>query len=104
MGRIAMNEEVTRMYFKQLLLALEYLHQNLIVHHDLKPQNILLNHENKIKICDFGAARAYSNHEIGLPFTGIFGTPGYIGNNWIQYFKYVVISNAACCFLKHLNF
>ncbi|GAB9466304.1 Serine/threonine protein kinase [Globisporangium polare] len=67
-----------REVFKQLLLALEYLHRNNIVHHDIKPHNILLHKGDGIKLCDFGASRAFNKNETSLPFAGVFGTPGYI--------------------------
>ena len=45
-----------RELFYQLLLGVDYLHQNDIIHRDLKPQNLLLMHNKQLKICDFGSA------------------------------------------------
>ncbi|KAM2699432.1 hypothetical protein EV1_038309 [Malus domestica] len=42
---------------KQLLEGVEYLHDNWILHRDLKTSNILLNNEGELKICDFGLSR-----------------------------------------------
>lgn len=42
--------------FIQILSVLNYLHQHRIVHHDLKPANILLMPDQKIKLIDFGLA------------------------------------------------
>lgn len=74
-----MPESRCREIFKQLLLALDYLHRNHIVHHDVKPHNVLLKSDSGVKLCDFGASRAFSKNETSLPFAGVFGTPGYIG-------------------------
>jgi len=43
--------------FKQLLEALDFMHQNKYVHRDIKSSNILLDHHFRIKLADFGLAR-----------------------------------------------
>jgi len=40
----------------QVASALEYLHANLVVHHDLKPHDILVNDNFLTKLCDFGSS------------------------------------------------
>lgn len=41
-----------------MILGLEYLHETaLIVHRDIKPQNLLLDANNNLKISDFGSAQ-----------------------------------------------
>ena len=41
----------------QLIKGVKYIHDNRIIHRDLKLSNILLNNNGELKICDFGLAR-----------------------------------------------
>ncbi|XP_020209854.1 mitogen-activated protein kinase kinase kinase NPK1 isoform X1 [Cajanus cajan] len=50
-------ESVMKMYTKQLLLGLEYLHTNGIIHRDIKGANILVDNKGCIKLADFGASK-----------------------------------------------
>jgi eukaryotic-like serine/threonine-protein kinase len=46
--------------FRQVCAAVQYAHQNLLVHRDLKPGNILVNEEGLPKLLDFGIAKLLS--------------------------------------------
>lgn len=57
--RGALPEREVIYYATQTLSALEYIHSKGIVHCDIKPQNIILLNNGKIKVADFGIARLY---------------------------------------------
>jgi protein kinase A len=51
------STEITKFYAAQITLALEHLHSLNIIYRDLKPENLLLDHNGNIKITDFGFAK-----------------------------------------------
>ncbi|VDO27764.1 unnamed protein product [Onchocerca flexuosa] len=57
---ILMPEHIKNMVL-QMLLGLEYLHLHWILHRDLKPNNLLINLQGRIKIADFGLARFFGS-------------------------------------------
>lgn len=46
---------------QQLLSGIAHLHDNWIIHRDLKTSNLLLSHKGILKIADFGLAREYGS-------------------------------------------
>jgi eukaryotic-like serine/threonine-protein kinase len=65
----------------QICAGVGLAHRAGIVHCDLKPQNILVTYEGRVKVADFGIARAFQNEEIPSPEETedvVWGSPHYI--------------------------
>lgn len=54
-----LDPQLVRSYTQQMLLGLEFCHVRAVLHRDLKPQNILVSRDGKLKLADFGLARAF---------------------------------------------
>lgn len=52
-------KELVKLYLYQLIKGTGYIHKYKILHRDLKPQNLLINTNGLLKICDFGLARGF---------------------------------------------
>ncbi|CAI5451947.1 unnamed protein product [Caenorhabditis angaria] len=79
-----MSEEEVRDYMHQILLGVQHMHKNQIVHLDLKPENILLKAKNstELKIIDFGLARKLDpKKSVKL----LFGTPEFCAPEVVNY-------------------
>lgn len=63
-------ENEAKVFMKQILLSIQYLHSIGIVHRDLKPENILLDAFNNIKIADFGFAKSYDSNLLSKTICG----------------------------------
>ncbi|XP_024515501.1 G-type lectin S-receptor-like serine/threonine-protein kinase SD2-5 [Selaginella moellendorffii] len=66
--------------------GLSYLHEEsrqLIMHLDIKPQNILLDEQFVAKIADFGTSKLMASREISQETTNVRGTPGYLAPEWL---------------------
>lgn len=56
-NRRGVNPELAQRFVYQLCQALHYCHTNYVIHRDVKPDNILIDEDNDIRLCDFGVAR-----------------------------------------------
>jgi serine/threonine protein kinase len=55
--RRKLSEKTAKYLFKQIILGIQHIHSHKIVHRDIKLENILIDLNNNIKICDFGIGK-----------------------------------------------
>ncbi|KZT22144.1 hypothetical protein NEOLEDRAFT_1181194 [Neolentinus lepideus HHB14362 ss-1] len=83
-GRIE-DEGILQVYTMQMLEGLAYLHSQGIVHRDIKPDNILLDHLGVIKYVDFGAAKVLARNQRSIQRsrrgTEVGGLAGFANGN-----------------------
>src|SRR5439155_25290067 len=73
--RLPIEQVVT--YVKQIASALDYDHQQRVIHRDVKPENLLLNANHEVVLSDFGLAVVQRTLD-SLSTQNPVGTPLYI--------------------------
>jgi serine/threonine-protein kinase len=63
----SMSENMQLKIALSIASALDHAHNNHIIHRDIKPQNIMLTNDGKIKVTDFGIARVATDKTIEMP-------------------------------------
>uniref|UniRef100_A0A8C9W814 Calcium/calmodulin-dependent protein kinase kinase 1, alpha b n=1 Tax=Scleropages formosus TaxID=113540 RepID=A0A8C9W814_SCLFO len=70
------TEEQACIYFRDIVLGIEYLHFQKIIHRDIKPSNLLLGDDGHVKIADFGVSNEFKGSDAQLSSTA--GTPAFM--------------------------
>ncbi|XP_055963877.1 serine/threonine-protein kinase PLK1-like [Sorex fumeus] len=81
--RKALTEPEARYYLRQIILGCQYLHQNRVIHRDLKLGNLFLNEDLEVKIGDFGLATRVEYD--GERKKTLCGTPNYIAPEVLRF-------------------
>ena len=83
--RRKLTEKTAKILFKQIIEGIQYIHSQGIVHRDIKLENILLDLNNNIKICDFGVGKIIKPESI---LYDQCGTPVYMAPEIIKNIGY----------------
>lgn len=67
------EEKYSAVIAREVLVALIYIHKEGIIHRDIKAANVLVTHEGRVQLCDFGVAAQLSTSQIRR--TSMIGTP-----------------------------
>ena len=71
------DTERCRTWFRDLILGIEYLHAQGVVHRDIKPDNLLLTEDDVLKIVDFGVSEMFERNS-DLMTTKSAGSPAFL--------------------------
>ncbi len=78
------KEPLIRIYTKQILEGLEYLHAHDVVHRDIKGGNVLVDSNGVCKLADFGGAKKIYNAANKEQYTSLRGTPYWMAPEVIK--------------------
>ena len=71
------DSESCRCWFRDLILGIEYLHAQGVVHRDIKPDNLLLTEDDILKIVDFGVSEMFEK-ESDMMTAKSAGSPAFL--------------------------
>lgn len=72
-----LTEERAWFIFRQVILGVEYLHYQKIIHGDLKPENLLLADGDVIKVADLGVCNEFLGDDASIDQRTATGTPAF---------------------------
>lgn len=83
--QIGLEIDLARKYFCQLIIGIDYLHCNHIIHYDIKPDNILLSSDKKqIKVVDFGVSAMFTKSGDEALVSRTIGSPAFLSPELIK--------------------
>ncbi|RKY15872.1 MAG: hypothetical protein DRP63_06350, partial [Planctomycetota bacterium] len=71
-------------FLRRIADAVDYAHSKRVIHRDIKPKNIMVDKDARVKVTDFGIARRLQETMSRISQTMVSGTPAYMGPEAIQ--------------------
>ena len=108
-SKTELSELHIKYFMYQLLRGLYFLHTSGVFHRDLKPNNILINNQCALRICDFGLARAAFDDEPDMVYwtdyvaTRWYRAPELIMTHFTKYSTAIDVWSAGCIFAEMLG-
>ena len=78
---VKLPQPKARDYFRDVVRGLHYLHSQGVLHHDLKPENLLVSADNTVSIGDFGVSHIFADDD---RVRTIPGTPAFVAPECID--------------------
>ncbi|XP_053788751.1 maternal embryonic leucine zipper kinase isoform X2 [Vidua chalybeata] len=83
-----LSEEEARIFFRQIVSAIAYVHSQGYAHRDLKPENLLIDEDHNLKLIDFGLC-AKPKGGLDYHLNTCCGSPAYVAPELIQGKAYI---------------
>uniref|UniRef100_A0A8C6UNF7 Maternal embryonic leucine zipper kinase n=1 Tax=Neogobius melanostomus TaxID=47308 RepID=A0A8C6UNF7_9GOBI len=83
-----LSEEETRVFFRQIVSAIAYVHSQGYAHRDLKPENLLIDEDHNLKLIDFGLC-ARPKGGLSYELMTCCGSPAYAAPELVQGKAYI---------------
>jgi [calcium/calmodulin-dependent protein kinase] kinase len=89
------SEEQCRLFFRDMILGVEYLHSQGIIHRDIKADNVLVSEDDVVKIVDFGVSEIFEKDNDSIKKT--VGSPAYMAPELVALLTSSTKSQLAIC-------
>lgn len=84
-GKLVPEPTIWR-YFSQVCAALKHMHMKRIMHRDVKPANVFITSDGRVKLGDLGLGRFFNPSSVAA--NSLVGTPYYMSPERIQHLEY----------------